>query len=58
MTLAGWFWIIYVLSLLFGFYVEYVPNAPYPYPRGLRHLLFYVLVGLLGYAVFKGPLKG
>ena len=57
MTLSSWFWILYVLSLLFGFYVEYIPGQAYPYPRGVRHFLFYALIGLLGYAVFQGPLK-
>ena len=57
MTLSSWFWIIYVLGLLFGLYVEYVPGQAYPYPRGLRNFLFCVLIGLLGYAVFQGPLK-
>ena len=57
MTLSSWFWIIYVLGLLFGLYVEYVPGQVYPYRAGLRNFLFYVLIGLLGYAVFQGPLK-
>ncbi len=57
MTLEVWFWLFYVLSLLFGFWVEYTPNQPYPWPRGFRHVLFYALVGLLGLRVFGGPVK-
>ena len=57
MSAAIWFWLIYILSLLFGFWTEYVPGQPYPYPRGFRHLLFYVLVGILGYAQFGGPIR-
>jgi hypothetical protein len=57
MSLALWFWLFYVLSLIFGFYVEYEAGKPYPYPRGLSHLLFYVLIGLLGLQAFGGPVK-
>jgi len=57
MSLAVWFWIVFVLSLLFGLYAEYVPGQPYPWPRGLRHFLFYVLIFILGMQVFGGPVK-
>ena len=57
MTLAIWFWILYVISLLFGLWAEYVPGQPYPYPRGFRHFLFYILIGILGIQVFGGPVK-
>lgn len=58
MTLEVWFWIIYVLALLFGFYSEYTPGQPYPFPRGVRHFVFFILIGLLGLRVFGGPIKG
>lgn len=54
MGLDMWFWVIYVLSLVFSMYIEYVPGSAYPWPKGLRWLVFYILVGLLGYRVF-GP---
>lgn len=57
MTLAIWFWIIFVLSLIFGFYYEYVPGHPYPWPRGIRHLILYLLIFILGLQVFGGPVK-
>jgi len=55
MTLASWFWVIYVLSLLFGFWVEYT-TGPNRFYGNARHVLFYVLIGLLGYRVFNSPL--
>ena len=55
MTLAFWFWLFYVLSLLYGFWVDRV--GPDPYPRFGRHVMFYVLVGLLGWKAFGGPVN-
>jgi hypothetical protein len=53
MQLSIWFWVIYVLSLLFSVWGNW-PAAPGP--AGFRPLgswmLFYVLVGILGYAQF------
>ncbi len=57
MTLSVWFWVIYVLSLLFGLWTEYTPGQPYPYPHGLRWFLFYLLIGILGIQAFGGPIK-
>lgn len=57
MTLQIWFWLFYVLSLIFGFWTEYIPGQAYPYPRGFRHLLFYILIGILGWHVFGSPIK-
>jgi hypothetical protein len=57
MSPAIWFWLIYVLSLLFGLWAEYRPNAPYPYPLGLRYVLLYILIWILGFVVFGGPVK-
>jgi hypothetical protein len=56
MTPAFWFWAIYVLSIIFGIYRGYsdAPSRPY----WINSIVFYVLVGLLGWAVFGGPLKG
>jgi len=56
MTLAIWFWIIYVLSLVFSIWSDW-PRTPGPAgygPVGGR-LLFYVLIGLLGWQAFGGP---
>jgi hypothetical protein len=57
MSLQIWFWLFYVIGLFFGFWAEYVPGQPYPYPRGGRNLLIFVLVGLLGWKVFGGPVS-
>jgi hypothetical protein len=57
MSLQIWFWIFYVLSLFYGFWTEYAVGQPYPYPRGFRHLLFYILIGILGWRVFGSPIK-
>lgn len=57
MTLAIWFWIIFVISFLFAFYADYVPGSPYPWPRGARHVILYLLILILGIQVFGGPIK-
>lgn len=57
MSLAIWFWIIFVISFLFGFYSDYVPGQVYPWHRGVRHLVFYLLIFILGMQVFGGPIK-
>lgn len=57
MSLAIWFWVIFVISLIFGFYVEYVPGSPYPLYRGIRHFIIYLLLFIIGMQVFGGPVK-
>ena len=57
MSLQVWFWAIFVISLLFGCFDEYEASKPYPWHVGLRHLLLYVLVGILAWAQFGGPVK-
>lgn len=59
MTIAIWFWLFYVLSIVAGFWVyspPAVPNRPFWAPYGAS-LLFWLLIGLLGYGVFGGPIK-
>lgn len=55
MTLQFWFWIFYVLGLL-GWTWGYWPIAPSLRPWGAG-LFFFILIGILGYATFGGPLK-
>lgn len=52
-----WFWLIYVICVLFGMWSEWPspPNTNYR-PLGGR-LVVFVLLGLLGWAVFGSPLK-
>jgi hypothetical protein len=54
MSIAIWFWLIYVLSLFFGGWALY-PFAANPRPFGAFGVL-YLLVGLLGWHVFGSPL--
>jgi hypothetical protein len=55
--LSVWFWIVMILWLVLGFWAEYVPGQPYPWPRGGRHLLMFLAVLILGLQVFGGPVK-
>lgn len=59
MTIAFWFWLFYVLAIAFGFWAygpSAVPNRPYwaPFSAGI---VFWLLIGLLGYGVFGSPIK-
>lgn len=59
MTLQIWFWLIYAFALIFGLWGLYPlpPSYPYPwrYPAGF--ILFFVLIGILGWQVFGSPVK-
>jgi hypothetical protein len=57
MTLQVWFWIIYVLALIFGWFGYYTAGQPFPWPRFGGHFVFWVLIGVLGWAVFGAPVK-
>ena len=57
MTLAVWFWLFYVLSLIFGIWREYVPGAPYPFIRGGWYVVLYLMLGCLGWKVFGSPVQ-
>lgn len=58
MQLSIWFWIIYFISLLFGFWAEYVPGQAYPYGRGMRTLVLYILLFIIGLKIFGSPISG
>ncbi len=58
MTLEVWFWVIYVLALLFGFWADYVPGQAYPWRGGFRHFIIFILIGIIGLRVFGSPVKG
>jgi hypothetical protein len=49
---------IYIIALLFGFYVDYTPNQPYPFKRGLWVFVMFVLIGILGWRVFGEAIRG
>lgn len=57
MSLAIWFWILFVVSLLISFYAEYIPGHPYPWRFGVRHFILYLLIFIIGLQIFGGPVK-
>jgi hypothetical protein len=54
MPLNVLFWMIYIITILFSWWVSYEANQPAWYRRALGYTALWVLVGLLGYRVF-GP---
>lgn len=52
MSAGIWFWILYVISLLLGCWVEW----PFQRRAGVI-LVIFVLLALLGYRVFGGPVQ-
>lgn len=57
MTLAVLFWILMIIWLVFGLWRDYVPAQPYPLPRLAGNLFLFVLLAILGWQVFGGPVK-
>jgi hypothetical protein len=57
MTLAIWFWILYVLSLLFGLWTGYTPGQPYPFRTWGVLVVVFILIGFLGFRTFGGPIQ-
>jgi TctA family transporter len=57
MTLAILFWVLYLISFIFGLWREYTPGQPYPFNRGAGSFLIFILIGLLGWAAFGAPVK-
>lgn len=55
MTLAIWFWLLMVVFLLFGIWVNYSPGQPFTYRSWGGMFLFWVLLGILGWAQFGAP---
>ena len=52
MSAGVWFWLLLVLSVLFGAWVEW------PYTRrSSTFLVLVILLALLGYRVFGGPVQ-
>lgn len=54
MTLEFWFWVLYVIAIVFGFWMS--QQTP-PNPRFVlgTPLLYFVLLGILGWAEFGQP---
>jgi hypothetical protein len=56
MTAGIWFWILYVISLVFGGGWYWRNQGPLQ-PFGPYALLFFVLIGLLGLGCFGSPIR-
>jgi hypothetical protein len=54
MSLAVLFWVLYIIALFGGLWLGYTPGQPYPFNRWGGNLLLFVLLGLIGWAVFGG----
>jgi FtsH-binding integral membrane protein len=53
MPLAILFWVLMIVWLVFGWWENFAPNRP----RWPGHLLIFVLLTILGWAQFGGPVK-
>lgn len=54
MTLNVLFWVLMIVWLVFGFWLDYVPGQPYPFRRGAWTFLVWILLAIIGWQVF-GP---
>ena len=57
MPISILFWVLMLFWLMFGLYREYIPGQPYPFIRGVGHVLLFVLIGILGWQVFGAAVK-
>jgi hypothetical protein len=57
MPLQIWFWIFYVGSLVLWLFNEYEAGKPYPFRRSVGIVLFFILLGILGWQVFGSAVK-
>jgi TctA family transporter len=59
MTLSILFWVLYVVSILFSLYTNQVNNQPFPFRTWAgSSLIVFILLGILGWAVFGSVVKG
>jgi hypothetical protein len=56
MSLSLLFWMLYILSVLFGFWANYDPAIPLWYRRAGAYFVLWILVGILGWSVFGAAL--
>jgi membrane protein YdbS with pleckstrin-like domain len=54
MPLGIFFWVLYIISLIIGFWGYYEPAQPTWYRRAGGYIVLWILVGILGWSVF-GP---
>ena len=57
MTLSVLFWVLMIVSLIFGFWAHYEPAQPFQFKTGGYNLLIFVLLAILGWAQFGWPVK-
>lgn len=57
MSLANWFWILFVIGVLFGFGYPVIPVERRSFAVGFGSLLLVLLIGLLGWQVFGSVAK-
>ena len=59
MELGTWFWVLYVLTLLFGIFLNYdATNKTFAFRGFGGYFVLWILVGMLGYRVFGSVVKG
>jgi len=52
-----WFWVLYLICIVFGLGSGYTPGQPYTFRNWGGHLAIFILIGVLGWAVFGTPVK-
>jgi hypothetical protein len=57
MPLGILFWVVFVISLLFGVWSNYAPADPLWTRRAGAYGVLWLLVGILGWAVFGAVVK-
>lgn len=57
MPLPILFWVLMILWLVLGLWVNYIPGQPYPLRSGAGTFLLFVLFAILGWKVFGSPVQ-
>jgi len=52
MPLGLFFWVLYVVAIVLGFWSNYEAGQPLWYRRAGAYLMLWILVGILGWATF------
>lgn len=52
MTLSLLFWMIYIITMLFGLWANYTPGQPFGIRPFGQFFVSWVLIGILGWAQF------
>ena len=61
MSAAIWFWLLFVITLVFGIFVQGPwrgPSQPaYPWAPFGSWLILFILIGILGLSVYGSPIR-